>query len=122
MRFGKLIKENEIKEWKDFYINYKSLKSLLKPFKQGYKTFIKKYGIKYSWKIHDIEFNEQREKLLNMDIETERFLQLNFEDQFINELKKVDYFFSQNINYYEKKLKKIEVKYLLYLLNIFIYI
>ena len=38
MKFGLYLEQNQITEWKEFYINYKKLKSLLKVFKNKYKN------------------------------------------------------------------------------------
>jgi SPX domain protein involved in polyphosphate accumulation len=42
MKFGEYLRENILPEWADFYINYKTLKALLGPFKKFYQAKISK--------------------------------------------------------------------------------
>ncbi len=38
MKFGLYLENNQVCEWKDFYINYKVLKKFLKVFAKKYKS------------------------------------------------------------------------------------
>ena len=38
MKFGNYLEENSVMEWKEFYINYNMLKSILKVFEHRYKS------------------------------------------------------------------------------------
>lgn len=45
MKFGLYLEEHTISEWKDFYINYKYLKKLLKIFEKRYKLTSKLFPL-----------------------------------------------------------------------------
>lgn len=46
MKFGAYLEANTVPEWKDFYVNYKLLKKLLKAFEKRYKLLSEFYIIK----------------------------------------------------------------------------
>ena len=107
MKFGILIIQNQIPEWKDFYINYDLLKNILNPLKQIYKKNFPKDQLKIPSNLNDNE--DLTIKLLDQDIsELNDFeYQKKFYDQIFIELNKVEYFFSQNYSFYKSRLRKI---------------
>ena len=108
MKFGIFILQNQIPEWKDFYVDYNLLKTLLNPIKKNYKIHLLIEGDKK--KIYNPQENSDLTKrLLEKDnIEpNELDYQKTFHDQIMMELKKVEYFFSQNLIFYKNRLRKI---------------
>lgn len=110
MKFGIFITQNQIPEWKDFYLNYTILKTLLNPFKKIYKKNMAKEELK-SRNVHLITDIEDLSKLLLEKDNTVEFNELEFQRQFqeqiLIEIKKVEYFFRQNANFYSHKVQKI---------------
>ena len=74
MKFSIYLVENRIIEWKDFYLNYESLKAILNPLKKKYEkrqaAFNKKKGVNRSDSIDQSSLNDtiiftiQEEKIL----------------------------------------------------------
>jgi len=60
----------------------------------------------------DLGSNGQEEPLIvknKLNYEDEKLLEQNFVDQLIEELRKVNYFFNENLKHYRKYLESIEV-------------
>ena len=62
MKFGLILIENRIAEWKDFYIDYETLKAILNPLKKKYDkrqaAFNKKKGVNRSDSIDQSSLND----------------------------------------------------------------
>jgi len=110
MKFGIFIVQNQIPEWKDFYMNYNLLKEILKPIKKFFKQNIQMEQLKKSKNIFIAESEDLSKQLLeksdNEEL-SELDLQKNFYDQTLIELRKIEYFFKQNSNFYKTRLLKI---------------
>lgn len=129
MKFGVYIEENLVSEWKDFYINYSILKKLLKVLEKRHKLLgiqsiilVKKKNT--SEKTLNSSFHsladtdkESLEERLVVDLpeEEEKELQEKFNEQMILEMKKVDFFFAENLRYYKTRMEKIKVIFKIYL-------
>jgi hypothetical protein len=121
MKFGTYFENNQISEWRDFYINYEILKSLLKPLQRNYKEQVKKIVFKKSsMKKASIDIEDSKdlleEALLPIDSSREEHIvsreealeyQIQFKDQIIREFKKVEFFIQQNFRYYINRSVKI---------------
>ncbi len=110
MKFGIFIVSSAIPEWKEFYINYNLLKQLLKPMKLNFKKKYETDQFRNNTCLNVNEAEDLSKKLLEKNyIEevSELDMQRNFYDQTLIELKKVEYFFNQNSNFYRSRLKKI---------------
>ena len=46
MKFGEYLRQNILPEWADFYMNYRSLKIVLGPFKKYYQAKIGNITVK----------------------------------------------------------------------------
>jgi hypothetical protein len=112
MKFKVYFENNIVSEWVDFYINYDLLKTLMWPFRKFYKEHLQKIGVvthdlssPHRHHIHHHD-NNLHEKLLNHE-EHDLSIQNNFAEQFLIELKKVEYFFNYNCQFYHTRLEKI---------------
>ena len=117
MKFGLYLEEHAIFEWKDFYINFKLLKKLLKSLEYKYKFFTQKQK-KGNHSIINKSFDNITlydrssiiSSLLNkpdLSKEEEKLIIEKFKIQIILELEKVEYFFKQNISLYSNRIKEI---------------
>ena len=114
MRFGQFLLDNIVPEWKEFYINYKLLKSIIK--KLVYRTKFLKHKKMKEIKLTQKSFSQAAldtslmvEKDYKELSHKEEFLIISkFTHQLIIELKKVDFFFYENTKYYHNKIRKIK--------------
>ena len=117
MKFGLYLEEHAIFEWKDFYINFKLLKKLLKSLEYKYKFLTQKQK-KGNHSIINKSFDNITlydrssiiSSLLNkpdLSKEEEKLIIEKFKIQIILELEKVEYFFKQNISLYSNRIKEI---------------
>ena len=104
MKYQKKISKSFIKVWEDFYINYMTMFNILEPEYKRYKENKKKrlekemQAKKFAKTIDsepllDAQFSEG-----NIDPQSSNSVKNKFLEQFNLELKKVDYFYSQNLN------------------------
>lgn len=107
MKFGLFLKENEIAEWSDFYINYDMLNSIIEPMQDMYKS---------TQKTENKEKVSLNSFLLNCDENRDKFLIIanEFIEALIIELNKVLLFYTENMNFYTSRIEKIsnQLKYL----------
>ena len=118
MKFGQFLLENMVPEWHLFYIDYRKLKKLLKFFEKNFRKiressaiigdnfYIKKARSSQISQASLLNIKEKQENPKYTISLTQQ--KLTFYRQVYIELSKVDFFFKRNINYYKKKLKKIE--------------
>ena len=108
MKFGLILIENRIAEWKDFYIDYETLKTILNPLKKKYEkrqaAFNKKKGVNRSDSIDQSSLNDT----IIYTIQEEKRLLDKFEFQILLELKKVNFFFYQRIKKCNQRGKDIK--------------
>ena len=137
MKFGEYLKQNILPEWADFYLNYRSLKTILGPFKKFYqsrigikiveivkknkgdsgnkKTFNPNSAIELDYfspethKSPDSLINEETLLVSGISPEDEVILQRNFMDLIFLELNKFIHFFNENYRYYCNRFIKIRV-------------
>jgi hypothetical protein len=107
-----------VPEWHLFYIDYRKLKKLLKFFEKNFRKiressaiigenfYIKKARSSQISQASLLNIKEKQENPKYTISLTQQ--KLTFYRQVYIELSKVDFFFKRNINYYKKKLKKIE--------------
>ena len=104
MKFQKYLEENQISQWKDFYLNYSLLKKILKPMHKLYKMKLRKVYLNILSK--QIQSSSLKNPLLDLENEF-NFLDesLNAEDianqfhnQLILEVKKVEHFFKETLD------------------------
>lgn len=110
MKFGIFINQNQIPEWKEFYVNYNLLKQLLKPLKNQYKKNLQKEKLKKTSNLSLADSEDLLRQLLEKNEAEEANeidIQRNFHEQLLIELKKVEYFFNQNFHFYNSRLTKI---------------
>jgi len=121
MKFGNFFDNNQISEWKDFYLNFALLKKLLKPLEINYKELIRATFLKPN-KFGSSSMNLKRDEDLEENLIAKKDQQLQstlsnfeaieqqktFEEQLLRELKKIEYFFMQNWKYYKTRLSKIK--------------
>ena len=111
MKFGLYLEQNQITEWKEFYINYKKLKSLLKVFKNKYKNRQQKKNKKKSLNKSVLIDQSSIISLLNFQLlnpQEEKNLLEKFGTQLLLELKKVSYFLYEKIEVSYNKLLEIK--------------
>ena len=104
MKYQKKISKSFIKVWEDFYINYMTMFNILEPEYKKYKEN-KKKKLDKKLKSHKFSGNIDSEPLLadqpaenNINVKSSNSVKQKFQEQFMLELKKVDYFYNQNIN------------------------
>lgn len=113
MKFGLFIHENEIPEWKDFYVNYDCLVALLHPLAVQNKIYMRRHVMQYS-ELSESDLERQmddKERLLDMQPEEELKIQKHFDEQLLAEQEKVEFFFTQNLLHFRRRLEKIKVNY-----------
>ena len=98
------ISKSFIKVWEDFYINYMTMFNILEPEYKRYKEN-KKKRLEKEMQAKKFAKNIDSEPLLdaqfsegNIDPQSSNSVKNKFLEQFNLELKKVDYFYSQNLN------------------------
>jgi hypothetical protein len=115
MKFSAYFEHNIVSEWREFYINHELLKTLMWPFRKFYKEHLAKIGVDVAehhhihpthkhLAVHDVGLHE---RLLHHE-EHDISIQNNFAEQFLIELKKVEYFFNYNCQFYHTRLEKIK--------------
>ena len=103
MEYQKEISKSFIKVWEDFYINYIALINILEPIHKKYKEH-KKKRIEKQYQSLNFSKNIDSEPLLEdqmedkIDIKESKSISDKFRQQFLLELQKVDFFYSENIN------------------------
>jgi hypothetical protein len=104
MKYQKKISKSFIKVWEDFYINYMTMFNILEPEYKRYKEN-KKKRLEKEMQAKKFAKNIDSEPLLdaqfsegNIDPQSSNSVKNKFLEQFNLELKKVDYFYSQNLN------------------------
>ena len=122
MRFGQLLLDNMVSEWRLFYIDYHKLKKLLKTFKRNF-LYITHKTIKDSkltnksfiLKGQNSDKNSKRQDSIfifdkdNSKIQVALIVKKKtFYRQLCIELYKVKFFFDKNINFYKNKFRVIE--------------
>ena len=114
MKFLEFLLQNQIKEWKDFYINYNLLKKILKPIQSLYKLKLRKNYLK--------EISEQnkgdnfKNQLQNLDIEIDYLenkmdinkIHTSFCNQMIIETKKFLFFYKESLDKNVERLTEIK--------------
>ncbi len=98
MKFALLLDESMIYEWTEFYINYKELKAILKPLKLLYEDAEKNKTKSISSFNTELDVN-----LIDKHIEIAKL----FREALIIQLNKVYLFYTENLNYYNKRINKI---------------
>jgi hypothetical protein len=106
MKYQKKISKTFIKVWEDFYINYMTMFNILEPQYKKYKED-KKKRLEKEFQSKSFSGNIDSEPLLptdNKDNDIEKDLKMansvkeKFKEQFLLELKKVDFFYDKNLN------------------------
>ena len=106
MKYQKKISKTFIKVWEDFYINYMTMFNILEPQYKKYKED-KKKRLEKELQSRSFSGNIDSEPLLatdNKDNDIEKDLKMansvkeKFKEQFLLELKKVDFFYDKNLN------------------------
>ena len=114
MKYQKEVSKNFIKVWEDFYINYLALFNILNPVYKKYKEYKKKRMEK---EYQSLSFSENVDNQPLLDSNTQELLNIKemarvrekFQEQFLLELQKVDFFYNENINkLIRPKLKEIK--------------
>ena len=101
MKFQKKISKSFIKVWEDFYINYRTMFNILEP---EYKKYKERKNKKLEKELQSKDFskNIDPESLLSKDVkenlDPSSSVKKKFQEQFMLELKKVDFFYNQNLN------------------------
>ena len=122
MKFGLLLLNNMVSEWRSFYINYHKLKGLLKTFKKKFKYITHKTIKESKLTNKSFQLKELRESFVDNKSHKDSFIiqenstiqislimkQKTFYRQLCIELYKVNFFFEKNMNFYKNKLQKIE--------------
>ena len=106
MKYQKKISKTFIKVWEDFYINYMTMFNILEPQYKKYKED-KKKRLEKELQSKSISGNIDSEPLLGTDnkdndiekdLKTANSVKEKFKEQFLLELKKVDFFYDKNLN------------------------
>jgi len=104
MKYQKKISKNFVKVWEDFYINYMTMFKILEPEYKRYKENKKKrlekeaQSKKFAKNIDSEPLLQSEFQESNVDPQSSNSVKKKFLEQFLLELKKVDYFYSQNLN------------------------
>ena len=106
MKYQKKISKTFIKVWEDFYINYMTMFNILEPQYKKYKED-KKKRLEKELQSRSFSGNIDSEPLLatdnkdndiEKDLKTANSVKEKFKEQFLLELKKVDFFYDKNLN------------------------
>ena len=104
MKYQKKVCKTFIKVWEDFYINYMTMFDILGPVYKKYKENKKK---KMEKELESKQFSENIDNSLllskeisenALDVKESKSVKKRFTEQFMLELKKVDFFFNSNLN------------------------
>ena len=104
MKYQKKVSKTFIKVWEDFYINYMTMFDILGPVYKKYKENKKK---KMEKELESKQFSENIDNSLllskeisenALDVKESKSVKKRFTEQFMLELKKVDFFFNSNLN------------------------
>ena len=104
MKYQKKVSKTFIKVWEDFYINYMTMFDILGPVYKKYKENKKK---KMEKELESKQFSENIDNSLllskeisenALDVKESKSIKKRFTEQFMLELKKVDFFFNSNLN------------------------
>ena len=104
MKYQKEISKTFIKVWEDFYISYTTMLDILNPVYKKYKENKKKQIEKellsksFSGNIDSDLLLSKEAKENAIDVKESKSVKQRFQEQFMLELKKVDFFYNQNIN------------------------
>ena len=104
MKYQKKISKTFIKVWEDFYISYMTMFDILNPVYKKYKENKKKQMEKellsksFSGNIDSDSLLPQESKENAIDVKESKSVKQRFQEQFMLELKKVDFFYNQNLN------------------------
>ena len=104
MKYQKKISKTFIKVWEDFYISYMTMFDILNPIYKKYKENKKKQMEKellsksFSGNIDSDLLLPKESKENTIDVKESKSVKERFQEQFMLELKKVDFFYNQNIN------------------------
>lgn len=106
--------QSQIQEWKDFYIDYKKLKSIITYITKNVQLE-KTKAIMSDWSPRSYTMSKRDETLIRRDSNEEQMYD-EFKNFFIRELSKVTIFYVENINYYRSLLIKFsdQLNYLRY--------
>ena len=103
MKYQKEISKSFIKVWEDFYINYLTMFNILEPQYKKYKENKKKM-LEKEIQSHNFSQNIDSAPLLSKELKDNELntassnsVKQKFQEQFMLELKKVDFFYNQNI-------------------------
>ena len=122
MKFGQFLLDNMLSEWSFFYIDYQKLKKLLKTFKKNFllmthKTMregglaAKSFIYNESFKEKDKDKSRQDSLLIPEVPQKEKSNLINnkliFYRKLIREIYKANFFFQNNFEFYQKKIKGI---------------
>ena len=104
MKYQKKISKTFIKVWEDFYISYMTMFDILNPVYKKYKENKKKQMEKellsksFSGNIDSDSLLPKESKENAIDVKESKSVKQRFQEQFMLELKKVDFFYNQNLN------------------------
>ena len=104
MKYQKKISKTFIKVWEDFYISYMTMFDILNPVYKKYKENKKKQMEKellsksFSGNIDSDLLLPKESKENAIDVKESKSVKQRFQEQFMLELKKVDFFYNQNLN------------------------
>ena len=104
MKYQKKISKTFIKVWEDFYISYMTMFDILNPVYKKYKENKKKQMEKellsksFSGNIDSDLLLPKESKENTIDVKESKSVKERFQEQFMLELKKVDFFYNQNLN------------------------
>ena len=104
MKYQKKISKTFIKVWEDFYISYMTMFDILNPvykkYKENKKKQMEKELLSKSLSVNiDSDLLLPKESKENaIDVKESKSVKQRFQEQFMLELKKVDFFYNQNLN------------------------
>ena len=104
MKYQKEISKSFIKVWEDFYISYITLINILDPIHKKYKEHKKKriekqyQSLNFSKNVDSDPLLENQDKEDILDVKELKSINDKFREQFSLELRKVDFFYNENIN------------------------
>ena len=104
MKYQKKVSKTFIKVWEDFYISYMTMFDILNPVYKKYKENKKKQMEKellsksFSGNIDSDLLLPKESKENAIDVKESKSVKQRFQEQFMLELKKVDFFYNQNLN------------------------
>ena len=115
MKYQKEISKTFIKVWEDFYINYLTMFNILEPIYKDYKQRKQKrlekeiQSMNFSKNVNSEPLLDENEVPDSINVKESNKVRERFRDQFLLELKKVDFFCDENLNKVIKpKIKEIK--------------